>query len=64
MEEEKVEKHAEDARSRGSGRESRERGGGSIEEGIGEAGGEPSRCRFDWMTDSLFSLSISFFKSC
>ena len=39
MEEEKVEEHAEDARSRGSGRESRERGGGSIEEEIGEAGG-------------------------
>ena len=39
MEEEKVEEHAEDARSRGRGGESRERRGGSIEEGIGEAGG-------------------------
>ena len=39
MEEEKVEEHAEDARSRGRGRESRERGDGSIVEGIGKAGG-------------------------
>ena len=40
MEEEKVEEHAEDARSRGRG--SRERRGGSIEEGRGDVGGRPS----------------------